>query len=391
MKGGMIMHNVTDYVKWRGDIPFEVAPLNEIDSLIFCELSYIPFERFFSYTKHGETLEALMTKFLALPEKDRKMGAIIPDEAITKLFIEVAKSKRYKHVRLKNFVNTVCKTAEKQFCAMTFVLNSEYYYIAYRGTDDNIVAWKEDFNMAFNTPIPSQRDGAEYLDAVGMKTRRKLYIGGHSKGGNIAVYSALYANERVKKKIISVHSFDGPGFRPDFIETIHDDETKAKIVKYLPQASIIGVIFEPVSTCKYVKSKGKGMYQHDAFNWEVIGTEFVYVDGLVRSSIEFHDILLKWTISMDPKEREEFVGAVFRLITVNDVSTLTDIASEKVKFFFGLFKADSNTKKILFSALGKLMKQKKDPSAVKKLQEQIPPKPKKTKLSKSKSTKPKKK
>jgi hypothetical protein len=365
------MSNVIDYVKWRGDISFENAPLNEIDSLIFCELAYVPFERFISNSKHGETLEILAEKFLALPENERKMGAIIPEKLITELFTLVAKSNRYKNVRLKNFVNNVCKKAEKQFCAMTFVINSEYYYIAYRGTDDNIVAWKEDFNMAFNTPIPSQTEGAEYLDAIGQKTRRQLYIGGHSKGGNVATYSALFSSDKTKKKIVSIHSFDGPGFRPDFIETLDDEVTKAKITKFLPQGSIIGVIFEPINECIYIKSKGKGMYQHDAFNWEVIGTDFVKVDGLRKSSLEFHDILLNWTISMNPEEREEFVEALFRLITVNDVSTLTDISTGKAKFFFGLFKADTKTKKVLFSAIGKLLKQKKDKAKTNNLQEQI--------------------
>ena len=373
------MSNVIDYVKWRGDISFENAPLNEIDSLIFCELSYIPFERFISNSKHGETLEALAEKFLSLPESERKMGAIIPEKLITELFELVAKSNRFKNVRMKNFVNNVCKKAEKQFCAMTFVINSDYYYIAYRGTDDNIVAWKEDFNMAFNTPIPSQTEGAEYLDAIGVKTRRRLYVGGHSKGGNVAAYSALFSSEKTKKKIVSIHSFDGPGFRPDFIETLDDEATKSKITKILPHASIIGVIFDPVNECKYIKSKGKGMYQHDAFNWEVLGSEFVQVDGLLKSSLQFHEILLKWTLSMKPEEREEFVGAVFRLITINDVSTLTDISTGKAKFFFGLFKADSKTKKVLFSAISKLLKQKKGKNSTDLLQEQLASRPKKFK------------
>ena len=371
------MHNVIEYLKWRGDISFEILPLNVVDSLIFCELSYVPFENFITSSKHGETLEVLANRFLALPEEKRKMGAIIPDKQIIELLTLAGKSTRFKNVRVKNFVNNICKKAEKQFCAMTFVISSEYYYIAFRGTDDNIVAWKEDFNMALYTPIPSQKEGVEYLDAVGMKTRRKIYMGGHSKGGNVATYAALFANEKTKKKIIRVHSFDGPGFRPDFIETIEDDETKNKITKILPQGSIIGMIFDPIGTCKFIKSKGKGMYQHDAFNWEIVGKDFIYVDGPLKSSKNFHDILLRWTASLNPEEREEFVGAIFRLITVNDVSTLTDIANGKAKFFFGLFKADSKTKKILFSAIGKFLKEKKAVNETKKLQEQIPPKTKK--------------
>ena len=367
------MSNMIDYIKWRGDISFETDPLNEIDSLIFCEIAYIPLEKVIKDNTKGETIEVLAKRLAQLPEEETKIGAIIPEKDIKELFYLAGNSQRYKNIRIKWFVNNVCKKAEKQFCAMTFVIDKEYYYVAYRGTDDSIIGWKEDLNMAFNTPIPSQTEGVEYLTEIGEKTRKKIYVGGHSKGGNLAAYSAMFTSDKTKKKIVSVHSFDGPGFMPEFLKTIDDEETKGKIKKYLPQGSIIGMIFDPLGACEIVKSKGKGMYQHDAFNWEILGKSFVNETELLKSSINFHDILLNWTLSMEPNERAECVGAFYKLMTVNEAATLTDIASGKMKFILGVLKTDGKTKKILFSAINKLLKQRRKNKQL-KTQEQIPPK-----------------
>ena len=35
------MANLVDYVKWRGDLSFEISPFNEIDNAVFSLLSYI--------------------------------------------------------------------------------------------------------------------------------------------------------------------------------------------------------------------------------------------------------------------------------------------------------------------------------------------------------------
>ncbi len=352
------MTNVLDYIKWRGDITFDHDEPNQIDGLVFCELSYLPFEKFISECNEEATIKSLFEKYSTLPESETKIGAIFPEKEIKELFSLVASSERYKNVKVKRFTSRVCKATEKQFCAMTFVLNNEYIYIVYRGTDDTLVGWKEDFNMAFNTPIPSQIDSVEYLNSIGARTRKKIIVGGHSKGGNLAVYASIMATERIQSKIVAVHSFDGPGFRNDVFDEIKKNAIEEKITNILPQGSIIGMIFSLIGKTQFIKSKGKGLYQHDGFNWEVNQKSFVLVDEPLKSSVEIHQIIDTITSSMTKEERIELVEALYTLVTVNDSSTLTDIAKGKLKFISGILKADKKSKKVLWSAVSKILKEK---------------------------------
>ena len=149
-------------------------------------------------------------------------GAIIPTEKIMPLFEMMSHSARFKDVRMRAYVNEIDHSEEKQFSAICFDLPTGATYVAFRGTDDNLISWKEDLNMALFTPIPSQRVAVEYLNKIGHSRTGRLYLGGHSKGGNLAVYSAFMADKEVQSKIISVHSFDGPGFRQEFIKHIKE-------------------------------------------------------------------------------------------------------------------------------------------------------------------------
>lgn len=352
------MTNLLDYLKWRGDISFDNNEPNQVDGLVFCELTYLPFEKFIAECSEEETISSLFEKYSALPEAETKIGAILPEKEIRELFTLAASCERYKNVKVKRFVNHVCKASEKQFCAMTFVLNNEYIYIAFRGTDDTLVGWKEDFNMAFNTPIPSQKESVEYLNCIGVRTRKKIIVGGHSKGGNLAVYASVMTSEKIKNKIVAVHSFDGPGFRNDVYEQMKDDPIAEKITNILPQGSVIGMIFSLVGKTQFIKSKGKGMYQHDGFNWEVFQKDFIPVNEPLKSSVEIHEIIDTITSQMTKEERIELVEAIYTLVTVNDSSTLTDISKSKLKFISGILKADKKSKKVLWSAVSKILKEK---------------------------------
>ena len=352
------MPNIIDYIKWRGDIGFESSPFNEIDSLIFAELSYIPFEKVIDETKASESLKELSAKFFSYPAEETKLGAIIPEKEIKELLMLAGNSNRFKNVKLRNYISKICTKEEIQFCGMCFVLNKKECCIAYRGTDDTLVGWKEDFNMSFNTPIPSQIESVKYLDSVGLRASKTIYVCGHSKGGNLASYAALFACKKVKKKIATVHSFDGPGFRSDFLENIEEEDIKLKTTKYLPQSSIIGMIYDSVGECVAIKSDGKGIYQHDAFKWNVLGDKFLIAEKLDKSSTDTHDLLNKWTKSMSKEERIEFVEALYKLITVNESATLSDIASDKFKFILGIIKSDGKTKKVFLSAINRLIKEK---------------------------------
>ena len=352
------MPNIIDYVKWRGDISFETSPFNEIDGLIFAELSYIPFDKIIENNQRGESLCDLAKKFFSLPDQDTRLGAIIPEVDIKELFNLTSKSVRFSSVKLKNYVNCFSRIEEKQFCGMTFVVDKNNICIAFRGTDDTLVGWKEDFNMALNIPIPSQTEAVNYVNSVGFRTRVHIYLCGHSKGGNLATYAGIFANERVKKRIVNIFDFDGPGFRTDFLKGLSLSDVSLKIRKAVPQATIIGAIYDSVVEPIYVKSSAKGLYQHDAFKWEILGNSFVCVEALDKSSKDFHDLLNSWTLSMSSEERTEFVEALFRLVTVNESATLSDIASDKFKFLLGILKSDGHTKKVFLSAINRLIKEK---------------------------------
>ena len=352
--------NLFHYLKWRGDLTFDKDPINEVDALIFTELSYIPLDKlvYRDHQKKGYSLSYLATEFFDLYSEDTKLGAILPSSDIFQTFKAAAATPRFKDVEVRGYINLIDKEKQQQFCAMCFDIDEETTFVAFRGTDDTLIGWKENFNMAFFTPIPAQTEAKEYFERVSSHTKRKFYIGGHSKGGNLAIYAGLMANEKQKKKILQIYNFDGPGFRRQFTDSITDEETVNKIHNVLPEGTIIGAIFETVGKCEFVRSFARGLYQHDAFSWSVLGKSFVRVKHVSKGSLEFHDLLDKWVAKMTDEEKMEFVDAFYKICTANELSTLTQIASNKLKFIVNILKAEEKTKKVIYKAFSLLIKEK---------------------------------
>ncbi len=389
------MTKIFDYIKWRGDVTFGASGINEIDSLIFTQLSYIPFDNIISseFSENGLTLEEVYDLYFDGTGKKINMGAIIPTEKIIPLFEMLSHSERFKDLRIHSYVNEISSDEEKQFSSICFDIPSERLtYVAFRGTDDTLIGWKEDCNMALFTPIPAQKHGVEYLNEIAKSTQNKLIVGGHSKGGNIAVYSAFYAEKEAQNKIVAVHNFDGPGFREEFLEATKSRAAVIrKITNFMPEGSLIGAIFDSVGRRIYVKSHGKGLYQHDAFNWHLERIHFITAPALSKSSQQFHKSLKQWVADMTDAEKKEFVDAFFKLCMVNDSGTLTDIVSNKFKFIGALFKADDKSKKTVmktfFGSVRGMLGIKKKPTKLTKHEKEIltkahilelPPPPKKS-------------
>lgn len=355
------MPNIIDYIKWRGDLSFEDSPFNEIDALVFSEIVYVHFDDLvpFSVVSRGVPMSTLADKFFSLKYDRNKLGAILPTNAIFELFKIASESRRYADVLVKGYVNEIDIKAQKQFCALTFDIGEDELVVAFRGTDDTIIGWKEDLNMAFFTPIPSQKQGMEYLNSAIHRTQKQsVYVCGHSKGGNLATYATLMVDEESKKHIKASYNFDGPGFKADVAKRFFGDPILERMYKIIPTGAVIGTIFESVENCKFVKSTAKGMYQHDAFSWELLGTEFVCEQSVVKSSQEWHDLLNKWVDNLTIQEQKDFAEALYTVLTVNDSTTLTDIANDKFKFLFGVLKTDDKTKKTFLSNIYGLIKEK---------------------------------
>lgn len=361
------MENLFEYIDWRADLTFSEAPQNKIDGLIFAELSYIPFENVVPVVGEGKeiTLAEASRAFFELHGENFSLGAILPHEILL-LLKACASSKRFSGVKLWGYVNDICLEVEKQFSAICFSCDNKVTYIVFRGTDDTIVGWKEDLNMALFTPIPSQREGLKYLELVSKKKRDKLIIAGHSKGGNIAIYSALNAPANLKKRMLAVYSYDGPGFKDTYIDAFKNDIIVDRIKTFLPNKSFIGRIFDIIGDYEIIKSRDKGVQQHDAFTWKLKGSSFLTADHFEAPSDNFHELLKAWVAKLTPMERRDFVESFYKLLTLNGAETLTDISNQKFKFLISLISKSGDDKKIVFDAFMKLIKEKNMLSSARK-------------------------
>ena len=353
------MENLFDYVDWRSDLTFCQSSQNEVDGLIFSELSYIPFEDVVPSMKDGGavTIQEASKLFFEKHGEDFSLGAIIPKEILL-LLKAISTTKRFSSVKIWAYVNDVCLDVEKQFSAICFSCENKITYVVYRGTDDTIVGWKEDLNMALFTPIPSQREGLKYLTAASRLSKDRLIVIGHSKGGNIAIYSALNASDSIKKRIDNVISYDGPGFKDNYLEQFKNDPIVKRIKTILPSKSFIGRIFDIIGECEIVKSRDKGIQQHNAFTWKVLGASFITADRFEEPSDNFHELLKVWVSKLTPMERRDFVDSFYKLLTLNGAETLTDITNKKIKFLTALIMQKGNDKKVVFDAIVKLIKEK---------------------------------
>lgn len=326
------MGTLFDYVGWRGDLTFEQVPPNEVDSLIFSLLSYLDFKGLVPEA-HKDTpvsLQAVANAYFARYPNMRKasIGLIIPKDII-KLFKAVKETRRFRNVGMRAYINEIDVEREMQFSAITFLLGKEGNVVAYRGTDDTIVGWKENFNMSFLPEVPSQVRAAQYLNEAAEQTNGKLYVTGHSKGGNLAVYAGVRCDTTVKERIVGVWNNDGPGFGKGMITDAAYLDLKPRIHTLLPKSSLVGILLEHDEDYTVVSSRQVGLWQHDALSWNVMGGKFVHLRSIGEDSKHSDRTLNAWIREMTPEQREQFSEALYRILSSDHATTLTDLASPK--------------------------------------------------------------
>ena len=236
-----------------------------------------------------------------------------------------AKNPRFADIRVGAFTKQFDHDEQTQFAAIAFLLPDGTLVLSFRGTDDSLVGWKEDFNMAFQYPVPAQQSASDYLTAVAGLWRGPIVLTGHSKGGNVAVYAAMNAPAKVQRRITAVYSLDGPGFPQDVVKGDAYAAIMPKIHKIVPDSSIIGMVLETPEPCTVVKSDVEGMMQHFAFSWQVEGDHFVEVDDMAASSRVFNESFNQWMTSLTPDEREHAVDALFQVLDASGSSTFSGL------------------------------------------------------------------
>lgn len=331
------MGNIMDYISWRGDLSFEQSQFNEVDNLIFACFSYVNLDGISAVTKQkGIGLKKLTKEFMKL----HTMKELEADKSFIRLapfmMMEMAKSVRFGKCVVRNYVNDIVTEAEQQFAAMEIVLEDGTSYVSFRGTDDTIIGWKEDFNLSTGV-VPAQKRAIEYLQKISEHTDGMLRVGGHSKGGNLAIYGSVMCKS-AHEKILEIYSNDGPGFSREFQELPETKEMMPKIIRIIPEYSIIGTLLEHEKEPVIVASSSKGLLQHDGFSWEVQGPALVRRDSLNKTALRFIEILHKWINGMDMEQKRLLIEDLFATLQASGYENLSEVQSGGLKSLAAMVK-----------------------------------------------------
>lgn len=326
------MANMFDYLDWRGDLDFSQSPFCEIDGLILSMISYVDFEGIIPSAEEGTEivlLDAARAYVRQHRGKPAYVGLIVPPEVVS-LMAKAAKSKRFGTLSVSAYENRVEDEAQMQFCAMTYRDERGVNTVAFRGTDDSLIGWKENLNMSFRAPVPAQLRAVEYLEERMSASEGDFIVCGHSKGGNLAVYSAVSCAPQYKDRIRAVYSNDGPGFTKEFISHTDYLDMRPKIRTFVPQSSVVGMLLEHEESYEVVKSTQSGLLQHNSFSWEVLGARFIHLDALTEESRRIDRTVKKWVNDMTAEEREAFVESLYEVIRATNAKTLTELNADKL-------------------------------------------------------------
>ena len=239
------MSNIMDYLVWRGDLDWNASAFNEVDNVVLSELVYVDFSDIVpGIGGESISLAEANERFFAQHTEEEINARVSSTKMAAFMMREMAETKRYKDIRLANYINDIRFDEQSQFCAMTVELGDGFCNVVYSGTDSTIVGWKEDFNMSFLTATPGQEESVQYLQKVAKQTKFPLRLMGHSKGGNLAVYAAVNSERKLQDRIDIIYSNDGPGFNDSMIDPGMYRNLTDRIRSIVPESSIVGMLFE---------------------------------------------------------------------------------------------------------------------------------------------------
>ena len=322
------MSNLFDYMTWRGDLTFGNAPLCPVDALIFSVLPYIRMEEYIPASQKEEPVRladaaaAFLETHPAGTEKENHR----------QLLRRMIDAPRFSSLRLLGAQKELDADNGMQFAALTILLPGQNLFVAFEGTDDTLIGWEEDFRMSYECPVPAQLRAVEYLRAVAAAhPLRRIFLGGHSKGGNLAMYAAVHGGPEFHHRIRAVYNHDGPGFCEDTVASPVYLSLRDRIHTYLPQSSIVGVLLEHDDNYKIVKSTNMGLLQHDAYSWQVLGADFEYTDRRTAFGLETEAIFDRFINEMSPERKRQFGEALFHVLAATEQDTLSDIKGNKLQ------------------------------------------------------------
>ncbi len=330
------MDNLFSYLNWRGDLLFSKDGWNEVDSLLFAQMSYVRFEDLTGIDwESGLTISCVckeIRKLYKIKEKSIHFSSSNSlEERSVNVILRMGQSRRFQDLMLTHFVSNFNEVAQEQYASITIHIDKSLMVIAYRGTDDSLVGWKEDFNMLFMENVPAQISAKNYAEMIIGTYKKKCVLTGHSKGGNLAVYSAVRVSSNKQKKIMGVYNHDGPGFLDAMVEDRQYQKMLPKIVTIIPESSIVGRLLEHQEDSMIVRSSQSGRMQHDATSWEVQGKEFVRISDTSKKSKLWDAAISSWLRAMPREQLQITVDTLFSILTDAELETKTDLNKDFLK------------------------------------------------------------
>ncbi|WP_247950677.1 DUF2974 domain-containing protein [Streptococcus cristatus] len=332
------------------------TPFNELDMLMLTEITYLPFDQIVSDQMSPDCTCRL---FEAAEKVPQDLSMLVTKNRL-KLLEKVASSTRFKNIKLIGYVNDIDPDVQKQFAAMIFKIKPDSYVLTFRGTDDSIIGWKEDFHMTYMDQVPAQKTAVNYLRKAMDALPGQFILTGHSKGGNLASYAASQIEPEYQERIQSIYSYDAPGLNHSVITSQDYQTISDKIKRYIPQGSIVGMMLETPKQAQIVKSTAiGGLAQHDTFTWQISGQTFVLLDNLNPDSLQVDKTLKNWVDSVSDEELKDFFDLFFGLILDAGISSINDLTKlenfNKILAVFENANALTDQEREMLSRLAKLL------------------------------------
>lgn len=356
------MNTAIDYLRLRGGIGLEVYPFNEVDYYVLCKLCCLDLNGIVPPPREGGavTLKYAVDNFFERHRGEKiNLGALMAKEVIIACQL-MAEAPRFCDMKVYAYANDIDETKEEQFCALTVDPGDNTKYITFCGTDDTIVAWKENFNMSYCDAVPAQQDATRYLTEIASNCTEPIRVGGHSKGGNLSVYASMNCPQDIQDRIIQIYNFDGPGFGKAVVNEPSYQRIRGLITTLLPQTPVVGVLMEHEESFEVTRSRVFGPFQHNGFRWEVEGSRFVRLNCVSGGGRYLDKRLGEWVDSVNLERRQLFVNTLFDVLQSTGAKTLTEISDTKLRSSLAILRTmrglDPEIRAVLTSTIWLLMK-----------------------------------
>lgn len=328
------MANMMDYLDWRGDLPFSQAPFNDVDNLLLSELAYVDFTGIVpGMDARGEAIflkdaSRIFWEGHTDEEFEDRLSMTKPAVFVMR---RMARTRRFENICLSAYVKDIDAQEQSQFSAVCASLDDGSLFVSYSGTDGTMVGWRENFNMAYLEHTPGQEKAVRYLEKAVRGTQKNVRVGGHSKGGNLAIYASVHCGEDVRGKIAQIYSNDGPGFGETTLQAPSYQKLLPLIRRIMPQQAIVGLLLEQGADYRVVRSTAGGARQHDMRTWEVLGGEMVFEEEVSDRSQVLDETLKSWISAMELPQRKRFIDTLFTMLERAKVKDVEDFYHLKWK------------------------------------------------------------